>query len=73
MLRKSISSEEVLPRIKILSGKTIAEVRGEIAILVPYRSQVDHVTMVLERNGTYMKNGVSRKGFEIIIYSVDSM
>ena len=44
--------EKVLHRIKKLSGNTFAELRGEIAVLVPYRSQGEHARLFLERTGT---------------------
>lgn len=56
-----------------MSGNTSVKLRGEIAILMPYRSQFEQARLVLERTGTYVKNGISKKGFEIMVDCVDSM
>lgn len=65
--------DEVLQAIKTLAGPSFGSLRNQIAVLVPYRSQVEHVRMVLERFGKYVPHGVSREGFAILVDSVDSM
>lgn len=65
--------DEILHKIKELAGPSFPQLRNQIAVIVPYRSQVNHMRLILERYGKYKTHGISRQGFEILVDSVDSM
>ena len=59
--------DEILHKIEILSGETFLQLRGQIAVFVPYLSQVSQMSILLERIRKYVPRGVSRQKFNILV------